>query len=99
MPASLQASGTVFPWLTTTSICRSLETICSGVNVFFGIFRFLSVFQSLFSTGTEIPGQANPDAIPSKLVGDDDHDIGLGRAAGILPRQSGSGQHRWSTGD
>ena len=47
MPASLQASGTVLPWLTSTSICPSLATICSGVNVFLGIFHVLSVFQSL----------------------------------------------------
>src|ERR1700687_4285171 len=38
MPASLQASGTVLPWLSITSIWRSLATICSGVNVFFGMF-------------------------------------------------------------
>jgi hypothetical protein len=34
-----------------------LATICSGVNVFFGTFRFLSVLNSIFETGTEIPGQ------------------------------------------
>jgi hypothetical protein len=39
-----------------------LATICSGVNVFFGISRFLSVFQSLCSTGTKKPGQVNRDA-------------------------------------
>ena len=57
IPLSLHASGTVFPWLTSTSICRSFPTICSGVNVFFGIFPFLSVSQSLVSTGTKKPGQ------------------------------------------
>jgi len=56
---SLHACGTVLPWLSNTSICRSFATICSGVNVFFGISRFLSVFQSLYSTATEIPGQVS----------------------------------------
>jgi len=31
----------------STSICRSFGTICSGVNVFFGMSRFLLVRMGL----------------------------------------------------
>jgi spore germination protein GerM len=52
-------SGTVFPWLTSNSICRSFPTVCSGVNVFFGIFRPLSCTLSLNPTGTKKPVQVS----------------------------------------
>src|ERR687890_2867388 len=34
MAASLQASATLLPWASCTSIWRSLAIICSGVNLF-----------------------------------------------------------------
>lgn len=41
------------------TIRRSLGTICSAVNVFFDIFRFLSVFQSLNPAETEDLGHVS----------------------------------------
>src|SRR3954471_15767960 len=56
MPASLQARGTVLPWLSSTSMWRNFATICSGVNVFFGILPVPFCTQSLNPTGTKKPG-------------------------------------------
>src|ERR1041385_4306180 len=47
------------PWPISTSICRSFGTICSGVNVFFGMFPGTFLSSSLYPTGTEIPGQVS----------------------------------------
>jgi hypothetical protein len=35
--ASLQACGVVFPLATSSSICRSSVTICSGLYLFIGM--------------------------------------------------------------
>jgi hypothetical protein len=51
-----------------TLICRSLATICFGVNVFFGITRFLSVFQSL-SDWHRNPDQVSTEPTPVDWFG------------------------------
>ena len=42
IPASRQASGAVLPCAINTSIWRSAVTICSALNLFFGITKLLS---------------------------------------------------------
>jgi hypothetical protein len=65
--ASLHASGPVLPWLTDTSICRSFPTVCSGVNIFIGIFSGSFRSSSLYPTGTEIPDGQVTSAYWSKF--------------------------------
>ena len=93
IPLSLHAKGTVFPWLTNTSIYRSFPTICSGVDVFFGIFQVPFCTQSLVSTGTKMPGhiwtQPGLQDLADDILGKDcEHISGLeveGRHPRALP--------------
>ncbi|MSO21449.1 MAG: hypothetical protein EXQ56_13530, partial [Acidobacteria bacterium] len=41
IPASLHACGVVFPLATATSTCRNTVTICSGLYLCIGIFKYL----------------------------------------------------------
>src|SRR5918998_201056 len=50
MAASLQASATLLPWASCTSIWRNVAMICSGVNLFFGMGVSLVPGQSSQST-------------------------------------------------
>jgi hypothetical protein len=54
-------------WLTNTSICRSFPTVCSGVNIFIGIFSGSFRSSSLYPTGTEIPDGQVTSAYWSKF--------------------------------
>jgi hypothetical protein len=57
MPASRQATGVGFPCAIDTSIWRSSVTICSALNLFFGMTQ--APFQAHFLTtlGSKKPGQ------------------------------------------
>src|ERR1700686_366625 len=60
MPASRQASGADLPCAINTSIWRSSVTICSALNLFFGMTK--APFQAHFLTtlGLKKPGQVSP---------------------------------------
>src|SRR5450631_2688606 len=55
--ASLQASGVVFPFAISTSICRSNATICSGLCFFIGMSSSPLERSSLTPAGLNQPGQ------------------------------------------
>jgi len=49
--------GVVFPFAMLTSICRSIVTICSGLYLLIGMFRFSSKWILSHSPGTNLAGQ------------------------------------------
>jgi hypothetical protein len=59
MPASRQATGVGFPYASNTSIWRSSVTICSALNLFFGMTQALFQAHFLTTLGLKIPGQVS----------------------------------------
>jgi MrcB-like, N-terminal domain len=57
MPASRQATGVGFPCAIDTSIWRSSVTICSALNLFFGMTQAPFQAHSLTTLGSKKPGQ------------------------------------------
>src|SRR5450755_2571879 len=57
MPASRQATGVGFPYAIDTSIWRSSVTICSALNLFFGMTQAPFQAHSLTTLGLKKPGQ------------------------------------------
>ena len=60
IPASRHATGTDLPCADATSICRSSVTICSELNLYFGMTKLLSKPTSLDSLCPKKPGQVTP---------------------------------------
>src|SRR5450759_4787608 len=58
MPASRQATGADLPCAIETSIWRSSVTICSALNLFFGMTSSFPSY-SLTTLGPKKPGQVN----------------------------------------
>jgi hypothetical protein len=59
MPTSRQASGADLPCAINTSIWRSSVTICSALNLFFGMTEAPFQAHSLTTLGSKKPGQVN----------------------------------------
>jgi len=59
IPASRQATGVAFPCAIETSIWRSSVTICSALNLFFGMTQVPFQAHFLTSLGLKKPGQVN----------------------------------------
>jgi hypothetical protein len=57
IPASRQATGVGFPCAIDTSIWRSSVTICSALNLFFGMTQAPFQAHFLTSLGLKKPGQ------------------------------------------
>src|SRR5450631_3396775 len=57
MPASRQATGVGLPCAIDTSIWRSSVTICSALNLFFGMTQAPFQAHSLTTLGSKKPGQ------------------------------------------
>src|ERR1039457_437536 len=66
MPASRQATGVGFPCAIDTSIWRSSVTICSALNLFFGMTQAPFQAHSLTTLGSKKPGQVTN--LPKGLV-------------------------------
>src|SRR5450830_1640037 len=59
MPASRQATGVGFPCAIDTSIWRSSVTICSALNLFFGMTQAPFQAHCLTTLGSKKPGQVS----------------------------------------
>jgi hypothetical protein len=70
MPASRHAICVDFPWLIATSIWRSNVTICSALNLFFGMTFFFSKSVSNKPLGTKRASQVSDrrDVEPSRTA-------------------------------
>src|SRR5476651_2629792 len=64
MPASRQATGVGLPCAIDTSIWRSSVTICSALNLFFGMTQAPFQAHSLTTLGSKKPGQVSARVCP-----------------------------------
>src|SRR5476649_332922 len=67
MPASRQATGVGFPCAIDTSIWRSSVTICSALNLFFGMTQAPFQAHSLTTLGSKKPGQVKGRQLPRPM--------------------------------